>query len=67
MMPTEHHQNDILIIILTFVIQAGVWLTEAFANITLEGIYELSFNAAKLSALCASIWASYRVGKKNKS
>jgi hypothetical protein len=49
-----------------FIVQIGVWTTEHFAQITFEGVYQVLFDLAKLAALIASIWASYRVGKKNK-
>jgi len=64
--PTDH-SNDILMIVLGIFIQAGIWLTDLFAHITVDGVYELIFNAAKLGALIASIWASIRVAKKNKN
>jgi hypothetical protein len=49
-----------------FIVQIGVYLTEHFAKITFDGVYQVLFDIAKLAALVASIWASYRVGKKNK-
>ena len=66
MIPTHDHSNDVPTLIMIFIVQIGVWVTEHFANITFEGVYQVLFDLAKLAALIASIWASYRVGKKNK-
>lgn len=66
MIPTHDHSNDIPTLIMIFIVQIGVWLTEHFAQITFQGFYQVLFDIAKLAALIASIWASYRVGKKNK-
>jgi hypothetical protein len=65
MIPTHDHSNDIPTLIMIFIVQIGVWTTEHFAQITFEGVYQVLFDIAKLAALIASIWASYRVGKKN--
>jgi hypothetical protein len=66
MISSHEHSNDIPTLIMIFIVQIGVWVTEHFANITFEGVYQVLFDLAKLAALIASIWASYRVGKKNK-
>jgi hypothetical protein len=66
MMPSHEHSNDIPTLIMIFIVQIGVWITEHFAHITFDGVYQVLFDIAKLAALIASIWASYRVGKKNK-
>ena len=65
-MPTHEHSSDVPTLIMIFIVQIGVWVTEHFAQITFEGVYQVLFDLAKLAALIASIWASYRVGKKNK-
>jgi hypothetical protein len=66
MIPTHDHSNDVPTLVMIFIVQIGVYLTEHFAQITFEGVYQVLFDLAKLAALIASIWASYRVGKKNK-
>ena len=66
MIPTHDHSNDVPTLIMIFIVQIGVYLTEHFAKITFDGVYQVLFDIAKLAALVASIWASYRVGKKNK-
>lgn len=66
MMPNTDYSTDIATLACAILIQLGIWLTELFANVTLPGVYEVLYDAAKLGALAVSIWASYRVGKKNK-
>lgn len=63
---TNTHDNSILMIIMSFILQGGIWLNDWASNITLDGIYLFLYNSAKLGALAASIWASYRVATKNK-
>jgi len=65
-----HHQppdNSILVIITSVIIQAGVWTSDWFGNIQLTGVYDTIYDCAKLGALIVSMWASYRVAKKNKN
>ena len=65
MMPHQEHNNNILLLITGFVIQAGVWITDQFAHLSFTGIYDNIYDGLKVVALSVSIWASYRVGKKN--
>jgi hypothetical protein len=66
-----HHEpnsdNSILVIITSVIIQAGVWISDWFGNIQLTGVYDTIYDYAKLGALVVSMWASYRVAKKNKN
>lgn len=63
----QHPDNSILVIITSVIIQAGVWTSDWFGNVNLTGIYDTIYDAAKLGALIVSMWASYRVAKKNKN
>ena len=65
--PDHHPDNSILVIITSVIIQAGVWTSDWFGNIHLTGIYDTIYDLAKLGALIVSMWASYRVAKKNKN
>jgi hypothetical protein len=67
MIHSHHPDNSILVIITSVIIQAGVWTSDGFGNIHLTGIYDTIYDAAKLGALVVSMWASYRVAKKNKN
>jgi hypothetical protein len=67
MIHSQHPDNSILVIITSVIIQAGVWTSDWFGNIQLTGIYDTIYDAAKLGALIVSMWASYRVAKKNKN
>ncbi len=67
MIHQEHHDNSILVIITSVIIQAGVWTSDWFGNIQLTGVYDTIYDGAKLGALIVSMWASYRVSKKNKN
>ena len=66
MIHQENPDNSILVIITSVIIQAGVWTSDWFGNVNLTGIYDTIYDAAKLGALIVSMWASYRVAKKNK-
>jgi len=66
MIHSQHPDNSILVIITSVIIQAGVWTSDWFGNIQLTGVYDTIYDAAKLGALIVSMWASYRVAKKNK-
>lgn len=66
MIHQDHADNSILVIITSVIIQAGVWTSDWFGNVNLTGIYDTIYDAAKLGALIVSMWASYRVAKKNK-
>ena len=66
MIPDNHPDNSILVIITSVIIQAGVWTSDWFGNVNLTGIYDTIYDCAKLGALIVSMWASYRVAKKNK-
>ena len=63
----HHPDNSILVIITSVIIQAGVWTSDWFGNMNLVGIYDTIYDFAKLGALIVSMWASYRVAKKNKN
>ena len=63
----HHPDNSILVIITSVIIQAGVWTSDLFGNIQLTGVYDTIYDGAKLGALIVSMWASYRVAKKNKN
>jgi len=67
MIHQEHPDNSILVIITSVIIQAGVWTSDWFGNMNLVGIYDTIYDCAKLGALIVSMWASYRVAKKNKN
>lgn len=66
MIPQSPQDNSILVIITSVIIQAGVWTSDWFGNVNLTGIYDTIYDGAKLGALIVSMWASYRVAKKNK-
>ena len=66
MIHQEQPDNSILVIITSVIIQAGVWTSDWFGNVNLTGIYDTIYDGAKLGALIVSMWASYRVAKKNK-
>ena len=61
--PTD---NSIAVIILGVVIQAFISFIDYVGNINFTGFYDHIYDGAKLTAICVSVWASYRVGKKNK-
>ena len=66
MMPHhEHHDNNITLLIASIIIQAGVWVTDMFADITFTQMTEGTYQLLKISALIFSIWASWKVGKKH--
>ena len=67
MIHQENPDNSILVIITSVIIQAGVWTSDWFGNVNLTGIYDTIYDGAKLGALIVSMWASYRVAKKNKN
>ena len=67
MIHQETPDNSILVIITSVIIQAGVWTSDWFGNVNLTGIYDTIYDGAKLGALIVSMWASYRVAKKNKN
>jgi hypothetical protein len=67
MIHQETPDNSILVIITSVIIQAGVWTSDWFGNVNLTGIYDTIYDCAKLGALIVSMWASYRVAKKNKN
>jgi hypothetical protein len=60
------NDNGVLSLILCFFIQAGIWVHDGINSFSLATAFDVCYNAAKLLALIASIWASYRVGTKNK-
>jgi len=65
MMPTQEHDNNIALLIASIIIQAGIWVTDYFANITFTQITDGTYQLLKIGALIFSMWASYKVGKKN--
>ena len=66
MIHQEQPDNSILVIITSVIIQAGVWTSDWFGNVNLTGIYDTIYDGDKLGSLIVSMWASYRVAKKNK-
>jgi hypothetical protein len=64
--PESNSDNSFQIILLTWLIQLGIWISDSCSEMTIDGIYLFLYNSAKLLALVASIWASFRVGKSNK-
>ena len=67
MMPHhEHsHDNNLLLLLASLIIQAGIWVTDWFANITFTQMTESTYQIFKIVALAFSIWASWKVGKKH--
>jgi hypothetical protein len=62
--PTVDH--SVSVIIMSIFVQAGIWVSDITDLIILEGVYNLFYNFLKIVAISISIWASYRVGNKNK-
>ena len=67
MMPHSHEpiDNSIALLIASIVIQAGVWITDHFANVTFTQITDGTYTLLKIGALIFSMWASWKVGKKH--
>lgn len=65
MMPTQEHDNNIALLIASIIIQAGIWVTDYFANITFTQITDTTYQLLKIGALIFSMWASWKVGKKH--
>jgi len=66
MMPNhEPHDNNITLLIASIIIQAGIWITDLFADITFAQITDGTYQVFKIAALAFSMWASWKVGKKH--
>jgi len=68
MMPHSHEpidNNSITLLIASIIIQAGIWITDHFANVTFTQLTEGTYTFLKICALLFSMWASWKVGKKH--